>query len=185
MLAGRLPAVTPPELWAALTEPGDVVLAAVPADARRVLLADALRREFVEAGSAVRDSVAQLGLAVLGAGDRDGLARFAEKFRTTRALPKWDPGPGRWSDRELVLLARCVRPSPGDAVPHLELLPSDPIARRAVARYVRGLLDETRVHTPQELRIRLAPTFRNVRALTALLVAEGHLVEDHGRYRVV
>ena len=186
-LAGRLSAVTTAELWAALTTAsGDddgAALAALRRSALRLLLAKALQDEFADAGQAVRDSVAQLGLAVLGASD-DGVDRFTEKFRTTRSLPRWDPGPGHWTDHELVFLARCVRVTPAGGVPHLELLPSHPDARRAVAKYARNLLDGTRVHTPEELRTTLAPTFRNVRALTHLLVAERVLVEDHGRYRV-
>ena len=180
-----LHAAAPAELWAALTgtSPDDDVLRSVPSFVLRSFLARALRDEFASAGLAVRDSVGQLGLALLGTAD-DQLDRLADKFRLTRQFPRWDPGPGPWSDRELVLLSRCVRARPGEPVPHLELLPSDPLARRAVAKYARSLLDESRVHSTEELRERLAPTFRNVRALTALLVSEGLLEQADGRYRV-
>lgn len=185
VVAEKSASATPLELWAALTtteEPD--ALAALPAPELGVFLARALQEEFAGAGLAVRDSVAQFGLALLGTDAHGPVDRFAEKFRITRQLPRWDPGPGPWSDRELVLLARCVRDNAAESVPHLQLLPADPLARRAVAKYVRSLLDDARTHTPDELRARLAPTFRNVRALTALLVAEGYVVEDHGRYRL-
>ena len=193
-LVDRIATASPPELWAALTPlpaapatgtaaGGGDELQLLGTPALRLLLARGLQDEFAAAGLAVRDAVAQLGLALLGVPD-DHLHGLADKFRLTRQFPTWDPGPGPWSDRELALLARYLRASPGEAVAHLELLPSDPSARRAVAKYARGLLDTARVLTAEELQRRLAPTYRNVRALTALLVAEGQLELVDGRYRL-
>ena len=178
------PPATAAELWTALSGgAGDLPLTALPATHLRVLLAQALQREFAEAGEAVRDSVGQLGLALLG-DPPPAIDTLAAKFQITRELPHWDPGPGPWTDRELVLLHRCSRTTPGDDRPHLELLPRDPVARRAVATYAASLLDPARVHREADLRAALSHTFRNVKALTALLVKEGALVERDGGYRV-
>ena len=182
LVARSLASAEVPELWAALS-PGQVSpWRAVDDDVLRLFLARALAAEFEGAGRAVRDSVGQLGLALLAtAGPTVEL--LAAKYRMTREFPRWDPGRGPWTDKELVLLSRYVRGSPG-APPHLELLPRDDAGRRAVARYSAGLLDDARVHTSQDLRTLLSPLFRNVRALTSLLVSEGLLEHDNGRYRV-
>jgi hypothetical protein len=172
-----------PRWWAAVAGV-DEALRVLPEGHRRFLLARALLREFAGASGAVRDSVAQLGLAVV-ADTPPAIDTLRVKFQMTRELPHWDTGPGPWSDKELVLLHRCFRATPGEARPHLTFLPSDPLARSAVARYVVGLLDPARVLTPDDLRVALLPTFRNVRALTALLVGEGVLVpSDGGGHRV-
>ena len=182
-LVDRANGASTPELWRALTEPhGSDVVQELPATTLRLLLARALQDEFAPAGLAVRDAVAQLGLALLGVAD-DQLERLADKFRLSRQFPRWDPGPGPWTESELVVLARYLRASPGETVAHLERLPTDRMARRAVAKYAANLLDGARVLTDDELRRRLAPTFRNVRALTSLLVAEGLLERADGRYR--
>ena len=181
---------TPPQLWSALaarqassSSPDDDPLVALPESHLRVALARALHEEFLDAATPVRDAVAQLGLALLA---RDGARTelLAVKFQMTREFPHWDPGAGPWSDKELVLLARCMRSAAGEPRPHLELLPADPLARHAVAKYVVALLDPERTHSWPDLRVALSPTFRNVRALTNLLVAEGLLEHDDGRYRV-
>lgn len=177
---------TPAGLWGAARgagAPETDVLAALPNPHRRALLAHALRDEFAGAAVTVRDSVAQLGLALLG-DTCPPLDTLEVKFRMTRELPHWDPGPGPWSDKELVLLARCMRTSRGDPRPHLTYLPADPLARQAVAKYLVALLDPARVLTPADLRASLSTTFRNVRALTSLLVAEGHLETSGGGHRV-
>lgn len=177
---------TPAVWWSALGGaggPGTDVLAVLPSPHRRTLLAQALHAEFAGAAAPVRDSVAQLGLALL-ADDPPPLDTLEVKFRMTRELPHWDPGPGPWSDKELVLLARCMRAAPGDARPHLTYLPADPLARQAVAKYLVALLDPARVLTPADLRASLSTTFRNVRAVTSLLVAEGHLEASDGGHRV-
>jgi hypothetical protein len=172
-----------PAWWAAVTAPA-VPLRVLAPGHRRFFLARELRREFDGAGAAVRDSVAQLGLALLGdAPVATDAVRL--KYQMTRELPRWETGPGPWSDKELVLLHRCFRGAAGEARPHLVTLPTDPLARATVARYVVGLLDPARVLGPDDLRVALSPTFRNVRALTALLVGEGVLVpSDGGGYRV-
>lgn len=172
--------------WSALL-PGrgfDEPLRDLPEGHRRYFLARALRQEFADAGVAARDSVGQLGLALL-ATTPPPLDTLRVKYQMTRELPHWDTGPGPWSDKELVLLHRCFRAAPGEARPHLVVLPADPLARSAVARYAVGLLDPARVLAPDELRSALSPTFRNVRALTSLLVNEGLLVPtDGGGHRV-
>lgn len=177
---------TPAVLWGAARGAGAAdtdVLAALPIPHRRVLLAQSLREEFADAASPVRDSVAQLALALLAEAP-PALDTLEVKFRMTRELPHWDPGPGPWSDKELVLLARCMRSSRGDPRPHLTYLPADPLARQAVAKYLVALLDPARVLTPADLRTSLSTTFRNVRAVTSLLVAEGHLEARDGGHRV-
>ena len=177
---------TPAVLWSAARGAGTPetdILAALPSPHRRALLAKALRDEFADAAAPVRDSVAQLGLALL-ADTPPPLDTLEVKFRMTRELPRWEPGPGPWSDKELVLLARCMRAAPGDARPHLTYLPADPLARQAVAKYLVALLDPARVLTPADLRTALSTTFRNVRAVTSLLVGEGHLEASGGGHRV-
>jgi hypothetical protein len=177
---------TPAVLWSALRGAGPAdtdVLAALPVPHRRILLARALHDEFADASAPVRDSVAQLGLALL-ADTPPSLDTLEVKFRMTRELPHWDPGPGPWSDKELVLLARCMRAGRGDPRPHLTYLPADPLARQAVAKYLVALLDPARVLTPADLRAALSTTFRNVRAVTSLLLAEGHLEASGGGHRV-
>lgn len=177
---------TSPMLWIALRgrgTPDTDALATVPAGARRALLAHRLREEFDGASEPVRDSVAQLGLALL-ADSLPPLESLEVKFRMTWELPRWDPGRGPWSDKELVLLARCMRSGRGEARPHLTYLPADPLARQAVAKYLVALLDPARVLTTADLRGSLSTTFRNVRAVTSLLVAEGHLEETEGGHRV-
>jgi hypothetical protein len=172
-----------PAWWAALTTRARP-LSSLPEAHVRFFLARGLLREFEGAGTAVRDSVAQLGLALLGDAPV-GTDTVRVKYQMTRELPRWDTGPGPWSDKELVLLHRCFRGAPGEERPHLVLLPTDPLARAAVARYVVGLLDPARVLGSDDLRVALSPTFRNVRALTSLLVDEGVLVpSDGGGYRV-
>lgn len=158
-------------------------LQVVPDPVRRTLLAVALQEEFGDAATAVRDSVAQLGLALLGDGPL-AMDSLRAKFQSTREFPRFDPGPGPWSDKELVLLARCMRSAAGEPRPHLVLLPVDPLARRAVAKYAVALLDGERFLTAADLRAALAPTHRNVKALRALLVTEGVLAERDGQYRV-
>jgi hypothetical protein len=177
---------TPAVLWSAARGAGTPetdVLAVLPRPHRRALLASALRDEFADAAVPVRDSVAQLGLALLG-DPSPPLDTLEVKFRMTRELPHFDPGPGPWSDKELVLLARCMRTARGDPRPHLTYLPADPLARQAVAKYLVALLDPARVLTPADLRAALSTTFRNVRAVTSLLVAEGHLELSGGGHRV-
>jgi hypothetical protein len=177
---------TPSVLWGAAggTRGADTdVLAALPSPHRRALLAQALRDEFTDAAAPVRDSVAQLGLALLG-DPSPPLDTLEVKYRMTRELPHWDPGPGPWSDKELVLLARCMRSGRGEDRPHLTYLPADPLARQAVAKYLVALLDPARVLTSADLRVALSTTFRNVRAVTSLLVAEGHLEARDGGHRV-
>lgn len=172
-----------PAWWAALGSRARP-LAALPEAHVRFFLARGLLREFDGAGAAVRDAVAQLGLALLGEG-APAADTVRVKYQMTREFPRWETGPGPWSDKELVLLHRCFRGAAGEARPHLVTLPTDAVARSAVARYVGGLLDPARVLGPDDLRAALAPTFRNVRALTSLLVAEGVLVPfDGGGYRV-
>ena len=173
---------TTPDWWAALRD-REGPLASLPAPHLHVLLARALHDEFADASAVVQDSVAQLGLALLGDAP-PAAARLQTKYAMTRELPHWDPGPGPWSDKELVLLARCMRAAPGEPRPHLAHLPADPLARRAVATYLVGLLDAARVLTPQEVRTALAPTFRNVKAVLALLTAEGLVTPVEGGYRV-
>ena len=181
-------AATPAEWWATLdprTAVADIhqVLRVLPEPIRRTLLAGALEEEFVTAAPVVRDSVAQLGLALLGEPQvTPDLLRT--KFQLTREFPRWDPGAGPWSDKELVLLARCMRSGTGEARPHLVLLPTDPLARQAVAKYAVGLLDPERFLNAIDLRTVLSSTHRNVKALTSLLVREGLLVERDGQYRV-
>ena len=178
-----------PQLWAALDpRPStavlfDEVLRTLPPRHLRVLLARALQAEFHDASTTVRDAVGQLGLALVGA-EAPPIDLLRPRFQLTRELPHWDPGPGPWSDRELVLLSRCMRMGAGEARPHLQLLPSDTLARRAVAKYVVALLDAERTLSWREVRVALSPTFRNVRALTSLLVSEGLLDESEGGYRV-
>jgi hypothetical protein len=176
------------QLWAALETrpsavPFDPVLHTLPASYLRVLLARALQEEFLDASPTVRDAVGQLGLALAGV-EAPPIDLLRTRYQLTRELPHWDPGPGPWSDRELVLLSRCMRMGAGEARPHLQLLPSDALARRAVATYVIALLDADRTLTWGELRAALSPTFRNVRALSSLLIAEGLLDETEGGYRV-
>lgn len=175
---------TPADLWAALRT-GEPVLAALPPAHLRVLLARALHREFEDAATAVRDSVAQLGLALLG-DPPPATDSLLVKFQMTRELPHWDPGPGPWSDQELVLLHRCTRWTPGDERPHLAHLPRNPIARHAVAVYAAWLLDRTpRVLTDADLRAELSATHRNTKALTALLLEERTVERRRdGTYRV-
>lgn len=181
---------TSADWWATLDPRGGAdasgigtALLVLPRAVRRVLGAGALAEEFGDAAPAVRDRVAQLGLALLGDGPL-ALDALRTRFQLTREFPRWDPGAGPWSDKELVLLARCMRAASGEARPHLVLLPSDPLARRAVAKYVVTLLDHERFLTVGDLRSSLTSTHRNVKALTTLLVAEGLLVEHAGQYRV-
>ena len=181
-------AATSADLWATFDPrtpaPGvPPALRVVPAGVRATLLATALAEEFADASTVVSDSVAQLGLALLGEGPVP-VDALRTKFQLTRELPRWDPGPGPWSDKELVLLARCMRAAAGEDRPHLVLLPSDRLARHAVAKYAVSLLDQERFLSTADLRHALASTSRNVRALTALLVAQGFLVEGDGQYRV-
>jgi hypothetical protein len=177
------------QLWAALDpRPAtgvlfDEVLRTLPETHLRVLLARALQAEFLDASMTVRDAVGQLGLALVGV-EAPPIDLLRPRFQLTRELPHWDPGPGPWSDRELVLLSRCMRMGAGEARPHLQLLPADAVARRAVAKYVVALLDADRTISWRELRAALSPTFRNVRALSSLLVSEGLLDESEGGYRV-
>lgn len=179
---------TPAELWSTFdarmpTAPILPVLRTIPADVRAVLLASGLADEFADASAPVRDAVAQLCLAVLGDGPV-AVDVLRTKFLLTREFPHWDPGPGPWSDKELVLLARCMRAAAGEDRPHLILLPSDPLARRAVAKYAVGLLDHERFLTVNDLRAALSATHRNLKALTSLLISEGLLVGGDGQYRV-
>lgn len=189
-IVAAVDAAGPAVLWATLdprgawSAPADVALSLLPASIRRMLLAEALEAEFAGAAGTVRDAVAQLGLALLGDLTPLQVDALRTKFQLTREFPRWDPGPGPWSDKELVLLSRCMRSAAGEPRPHLVLLPADPLARQAVAKYAAALLDHERYLTPADLRAALAPTFRNVKALTALLVSEGLLVEGNGQYRV-
>jgi hypothetical protein len=168
----------------AVADPEAEALGHVASPDLAVLLARALHAEFADASVAVRDSVARLGLSLLA-------PRFAVtpaitlKFQVTRELPMWEPGDGAWTDRELVLLSRCMRTSAGEARPHLSVLPADPTARRAVAKYLVHLLDEHRLLSRVDLREALASTSHNVRAATALLVSERMLEPFDGGYRVV
>jgi hypothetical protein len=154
----------------------------VPATDLAVLLARSLDAEFVDASTVVRESVSQLGLSLLAPGFHVTPV-IATKFQMTREFPRWDTGARRWSDKELVLLSRCLRVAKGERRPHLELLPADPIARRAVARYVVDLLDGHRLLSPADLRDAISPTFRNVRAVTSLLLSEGLLEAVGGGFR--
>ena len=183
-------AAEPAVLWATLdprgawSAPADVTLSLLPAAIRRMLLAAGLEAEFAGAAAPVRDSVAQLGLALLGDLTPLQVDALRTKFQLTREFPRWDPGTGPWSDKELVLLARCMRAAAGEERPHLVLLPSDRLARHAVAKYAVSLLDPERFLSIADLRDALSSTSRNVRALTALLVSQGFLVEREGQYRV-
>jgi hypothetical protein len=174
------------DLWAALRFAGvtaDDPLASLPDEHLRALLARALEEDFAGASTVVRDSVAKLGLALLG-DPPPATDDLLVKFQMTRELPHWDPGPGPWSDQELVLLNRCMRAAPGDARPHLAHVPRNPVARHAVATYVAALLDPARALTDDDLRRALSTTHRNVKALTALLVEERLLERRDGRYRL-
>lgn len=182
-------AATTAQWWASLDPRAQAslelhqALRQLPEPVRRILLASALDAEFADAATAVRDSAAQLGLAVVGDGPL-AVDTLRTKFASTREFPRFDPGPGPWSDQELVLLNRCMRSGAGEARPHLVLLPADPLTRQAVAKYAAGLLDAERFLTPTDLRTALSSTHRNVKALTALLVAEGVLEARDGQYRV-
>lgn len=110
----------------------------------------------------------------------------AARFQVTRELPRWDTGERRWSERELVILFRCLRTpvaSSGARVPHLAELPRNPAARRTVALFVADLLESHHVFTRDEVAERLTPIHRNVAQLIRLLMTEGTLAETSGGYR--
>ncbi len=147
-----------------------------------MFLAGSLELEFADASETVRDAVAQLGLSLLG--DRFSVtAPVVTKFRMTREFPHWDTGARRWSDKELVLLHRMMRVSRGEARPHVDVIPADPLARATLARFVADGLDGHRVLSRTDLNAALRPTVRNVPQMVGLLLSSGALVSTQDGYR--
>jgi hypothetical protein len=189
-LVDLLPEVTGPRLWTAILAqhgrksppPPDDLLTRLPSQTLRRILANRLAREFEHAGPAVQESVAKLGLALLAPTFELTPADVA-KYELTRAFPRWDVGTRAWTDRELVQLDRWFRAAPGDRLPHLAHLPTDPLARRAVARYASDTLDDHHLYTRAELAAALAPVFHNVARLVRLLLDERLLEESNGCFR--
>jgi hypothetical protein len=182
------------DYWSALrgSDAGGGLLA-LPAPVLAVFVAGALATEFAGASPAVRDVVAKLGLALLDP-HFAVTPRAVTQFQRTRRLPTFDVGDREWSDRELEMLTRCLRvPSPArdaqplrrEVRPRLDVVPTHPEARRAVARYCAGMLRADRVLSEADVRAALSPTLRNVRALIALLVSEGLLDAQPGGFRVL
>lgn len=180
---------TAPQLWSSVRGSGvndvdgshDALTRLAPHVLGR-LLAARLDAEFAAASACVRESVAKLGLALLAPGYEPSAADVA-KFQLTRTLPRWDTGPRDWSDKELVLLHRVMRVGTGEARPHLDQLPTDPMARRVVAQYAASVLDDHHLYTRVELAATLGPVFHNVSRLVRLMLDQRTLEESSACYR--
>ena len=188
-LVELLPGASAPQLWASIRASGvsdldgaQDVLGRLPPAVRCRLLAVRLEEEFAGASPCVRESVAKLGLPLLAPGYEPTAADVA-RFQLTRTLPHWDTGPRWWSDKELVVLQRLMHVAPGEPLPHLSHLPTDPAARRVVARYAASLLDDHHLYTKAELAAALSPVFHHVSRLVRLLLDEGTLEESSACYR--
>lgn len=188
-LVDLVPVATAPQLWASIRSSGvsdadgaQEALGRLPLDLRTRLLAARLAEEFAASSACVRESVAKLGLALLAPGYEPTSADVA-RFQLTRTLPHWDTGPRWWTDRELALLQRSLRVAPGERLPHLDHVPSDPVARRVVAGYAASLLDDHHLYTRAELGAALSPVFHNVSRLIRLLLDEHELEESSACFR--
>ncbi len=190
-LARAVQVATSWDLWAVLADlplPGGSdsldrqLLGLMPRGHLQVFLAGSIQVEFAQASATVRDAVAQLGLALLG--DRFSVTPpIVTKFRMTREFPHWDTGPRRWSDKELVLLHRMMRVSKGEARPHVDIIPADPLARATLARFIADGLQGHRVLSRADLNAALRPTVRNVPQMVGLLLSTGFLVSTLDGYR--
>ena len=161
----------------------DHPLCTLPTEHLRVFLAQALSNEFSRGGAAVRDHIARLGLALLAAAPRPAEA-LRPMFQMSREFPRWNMGSGAWSDRELMLIGRWVEP-PGDgSSPRLRGLPKDPIARRAIARFLASLLAGKPRVARSDVRQLLSPQLHDTRAVIALLTTEGLLASAGGAYEL-
>lgn len=157
-------------------------LAVLPVDVLRAVLVARLATEFAGAGSVVRAAVARLSLSLLA--ERFALTpALATRLQMAREFPRWDTGARAWTDKELVLLHRLFRTTPNDLRPQLPSVPGDEVARRTVALYLVGLLDDHRVLSKRDLAATLAPVHPNVAQLTRLLVGERLLEPVEGGYR--
>lgn len=157
-------------------------LCALPAAHLRVFLARALAAEFACAGQAARAHVARLGLALVAPAPRPAEA-LEPAFQLTRELPRWNIGPVTLSDRELVLIGRWIAPPEGASGPRLRGLPKDPVARRAVARYLAWLLGSEGMVSKEQMKALLPTGFPAVHAVVNLMVSEGVLERTNGGYR--
>lgn len=183
------PRATAPQLWSSIrgSSVSDVdgtqdALARLPEHVRCRLLAARLHDEFADSSACVRESVAKLGLSLL-AREYEPTAADVAKFQLTRTLPRWDTGPRSWTDKELVLLQRMMRVGAGERLPHLDHLPTDPVARRVVALYAASILDDHHLYTRAELAAALTPVFHNASRLIRLLLDERTLEESSACYR--
>jgi hypothetical protein len=188
-LVDLVPVATAPQLWAAVRSSGvsdadgtQDALGRLPLHLRTRLLAARLADEFAGSSACVQESVAKLGLALLAPGYEATSADVA-RFQLTRTLPRWDTGPRWWTDRELALLQRSLRVAPGERLPHLDHVPTDPVARRVVAGYAASLLDDHHLYTRAELGAALSPVFHNVSRLLRLLLDEQALEESSACFR--
>jgi hypothetical protein len=184
--------VNGPRLWAVLLAqhgriappPPDDALTRLPPTVVRRLLATRLAEEFADAGPAVHESVAKLGLALLAPGF-ELTPQDVEKYQRSRAFPRWDTGPRAWRDTELMQLDRWFRAAPGERLPHLTHLPVDPLARRVITQFAADTLDDHHLYTRTELAAALSPIFHNVSRLVRLLLDHRLLEESNGCFRTV
>jgi hypothetical protein len=192
VVVDALPDVSGPRLWAVLlaqhgrpAPPApDALLTRLPPALVRHLLARRLAEEFAGSGSAVHESVAKLGLALLAPGF-ELTPQDVDKYQRTRSFPRWDAGARAWRDAELVQLDRWFHAAPGDRLPHLAHLPTDPMGRRVIAQFVADTLDDHHLYTRTELAAALSPIFHNVSRLVRLLLDQRLLEESNGCFRTV
>jgi len=173
-------------LWNALadvggTDPRDEPLSLLPESLLRILLASALASEFAASATAVRDAVARVCLGLI-ASDPRPIEGLAPAFRRTREFPRWDVGTGEWSEHELVAIGRWFARPTATSGPRLQGVPSEPLARSATARYLRGLLGPVGVMRVARLRPVVDPSYRQLQKVLALLIAEGVVESDDGTY---
>ena len=188
-LADLVPQATPIQLWTSLRgsrvsdhDGSQEALGRLPVEVRGRLLAVRLHDEFADASTSARESVAKLGLALLSPGYEPTAADVA-RFQLTRTLPHWDTGPRAWSDKELVLLQRLMHVAPGERLPHLGHVPSDPAGRRVLAQYAASLLDDHHLYTRSELAATLSPIHHHAARLIRLMLDEHTLEESSACYR--